>query len=445
MEEGMVSVDKFSGGSQAYFLTHLHQDHTRGLGATGGWRHGPLYCSPTTARLLPTRFPGIDASLIRPLAPGASAPLSLSSPTSDCPLSVRVTAISALHCPGSLMYLFRGDLGCMLYTGDFRWELGCQKARRAKQALLDALGEDTVDVLYLDNTYCHPSLNFPPRPVVAEQMVDIIRAYPDHEVIIGVDTLGKEDLLLHISRALRTKIWVWPQRLQTIHLLGIDENQEIFTTHTNLTRIRAVPRYSFTIENLEALNTVCPTIGIMPSGIPWLWKSCEDRGESKGRPPVKSIRFKGRNGGTVGMDYDPLSPPKLFEKDAYTLPYSEHACFSELKDFMQTVQPSTVIGIVSSSFCYVNPRHYFRHLCGDSDVHAERSPAKNKGGDTANLTPKRRTDSLTPKRRLNDSMSPKERKFRMSGSSLYRSKVAMKRKEYCGTRIDDTEEVACFA
>jgi hypothetical protein len=68
------------------------------------------------------------------------------------------------------MYLFRGDLGCMLYTGDFRWELGCEKARRAKQALLDALDGDTVDVLYLDNTYCHPSLNFPPRPVVAEQV-----------------------------------------------------------------------------------------------------------------------------------------------------------------------------------------------------------------------------------------------------------------------------------
>lgn len=68
------------------------------------------------------------------------------------------------------MYLFRGDLGCRLYTGDFRWELGCDKARSAKKALLDALAGDTVDVLYLDNTYCHPSLNFPPRRVVAEQV-----------------------------------------------------------------------------------------------------------------------------------------------------------------------------------------------------------------------------------------------------------------------------------
>jgi DNA cross-link repair 1B protein len=68
------------------------------------------------------------------------------------------------------MYLFRGDLGCMLYTGDFRWELRCERARAAKKALLDALAGDTVDVLYLDNTYCHPSLSFPPRPIVAEQV-----------------------------------------------------------------------------------------------------------------------------------------------------------------------------------------------------------------------------------------------------------------------------------
>ncbi|KAL5226354.1 hypothetical protein ABZP36_014619 [Zizania latifolia] len=435
MDEGLVSVDKFSGGSQAYFLTHLHRDHTRGLDAAGGWHHGPLYCSPVTARLLPTRFPGFDASLLRPLAGGASASLSLSSPSTGRSVSIVVTAIPALHCPGSLMYLFRGDLGCMLNTGDFRWELGCERARAAKKALLDALAGDTVDVLYLDNTYCHPSLNFPPRPVVAEQMVYIIRAHPDHEIIIGVDTLGKEDLLLHISRELETKIWVWPQRLQTIHLLGIDDKHEIFTTQTSLTRIRAVPRYSLTIDSLDALNTVCPTIGIMPSGIPWLWKNSEVKAKSDGKSPAKSIGCKGLDEGAIEMDYDPLSPPKLFEKDSYTLPYSEHACFAELEDFMQTVRPSTVVGIVSSSFCYVNPRHHFSHLCGDN-MCSDKTPVKSKGRDSA---------ILTPKKRKNGSTTPKERKVRIASSSLYRSRVTMKRKECCGAKIKEPEEPTSVA
>ncbi|GJN17468.1 hypothetical protein PR202_gb04534 [Eleusine coracana subsp. coracana] len=184
MEEGMVSVDKFSGGSQAYFLTHLHQDHTRGLGATGGWCHGPLYCSPTTAPPPPHSLPRNRRLPHPPARPRCLRLPSLLPHLGLPPLRPRHRHPSALHCPdprrdwamglspraGSVMYLFRGDLGCMLYTGDFRWELGCEKARRAKQALLDALGEDIVDVLYLDNTYCHPSLNFPPRPVVAEQV-----------------------------------------------------------------------------------------------------------------------------------------------------------------------------------------------------------------------------------------------------------------------------------
>ncbi|CAM0883313.1 unnamed protein product [Alopecurus aequalis] len=431
MDEGLVSVDKFSGGSRVYFLTHLHQDHTGGLAAAGGWRHGPLYCSPATARLLPTRFPGIDTSLLRPISPGDSASLSLYSPISGRTISLHVTAIPALHCPGSLMYLFRGDLGCRLYTGDFRWELGCEEARSAKKALLEALAGESVDVLYMDNTYCHPSLSFPPRHVVAEQIVNFIRAHPDHEVIIGIATLGKEELLLHISRALQTKIWVWPQRLLTIHLLGIDLNQEIFTTQTSLTRVRAVPRYSLTIENLEALNTVCPTIGIMASGIPWLWRISEGKAKSTGKSPAKSMGYKGRGSGvgTIGMDYDPSSSLNVFEKDCYALPYSDHACFPELEDFMQAVRPSAVVGIVSKSFCYLNPRHHFGHLFGD-EVCAASTPAKSSG----------RTGSLTPKRRPSGVKIPRRRRIQISRETLYRSRVIMKRKGSRGARIVEPEE-----
>nr|CAD1829294.1 unnamed protein product [Ananas comosus var. bracteatus] len=61
-----------------------------------------------------------------------------------------------------------------------------------KKTLLEALQGDKVDALYLDNTYCHPSFAFPPREVVAEQVVDIITRHPNHDVIIGIDTLGKK-------------------------------------------------------------------------------------------------------------------------------------------------------------------------------------------------------------------------------------------------------------
>lgn len=69
------------------------------------------------------------------------------------------------------MLLFRGEFGCVLHTGDFRWEVGCERARMAKQVLCAALDdEDGVDVLYLDNTYANPTYDFPSRQVAARKV-----------------------------------------------------------------------------------------------------------------------------------------------------------------------------------------------------------------------------------------------------------------------------------
>ena len=41
---------------------------------------------------------------------------------------------------------------------------------------------------------------------------------------------------------------------------------------TSLTRVRAVPRYSFNVKTLEGFNAMRPTIEIMSSGLPWVMK-----------------------------------------------------------------------------------------------------------------------------------------------------------------------------
>lgn len=68
------------------------------------------------------------------------------------------------------MLLFRGDFGCLLYTGDFRWEISSERASEGRITLLNALEDDTVDILYLDNTYCNPSYAFPSRQIAAQQV-----------------------------------------------------------------------------------------------------------------------------------------------------------------------------------------------------------------------------------------------------------------------------------
>lgn len=123
--------------------------------------------------------------------------------------------------------MFRGDFGCFLYTGDFRWERDA--AEDARTTLAGAINEFPVDILYLDNTYCNPIYSFPsrqaaahlvrlsqlqhflhihipPHPLPCLQVADIIASHPCHDIVIGIDSLGKEELLLLVSRILNIKV-----------------------------------------------------------------------------------------------------------------------------------------------------------------------------------------------------------------------------------------------
>ncbi|KAK9148880.1 hypothetical protein Scep_007637 [Stephania cephalantha] len=198
-------------------------------------------------------------------------------------------------------------------------------------------------------------------------VVKIISAYPDHDIIIAIDTLGKEELLIHIAKAQNIKIWVWPEHSQTMHLLGF---HGIFTTNTSLSRVRAVPMYSFSINTLEELNKMRPTIGIMPSGLPWVMRP-RDQNYSVGSTLKVSQGCK--KGTATDQDhdcrnqkYEDMRPYTKFHRYIYSVPYSDHSCFSELQEFFKLVKPVNVRGIVSSSSFYIDPLYYLGNL-SDSD------------------------------------------------------------------------------
>ncbi|XP_017676847.1 PREDICTED: 5' exonuclease Apollo [Lepidothrix coronata] len=102
-----IAVDFWSlrraAGARLFFLSHMHADHTVGLSST--WSR-PLYCSPITARLLHSRL-RVPTCWIRPLEVGQSHVLD----------EVTVTLLDSNHCPGSVMFLFEGTFGTILYTG----------------------------------------------------------------------------------------------------------------------------------------------------------------------------------------------------------------------------------------------------------------------------------------------------------------------------------------
>ncbi|KAK4355860.1 hypothetical protein RND71_024831 [Anisodus tanguticus] len=435
MESGMVSVDRWCAGSQVYFLTHLHADHIRGL--TPKWTRGPLYCSRITAKLFPIKFPGFDLSLIRIVEIGHWHSVSLLSPSSGSSTILYFMAIDAHHCPGAVMYLFRGEFGCTLYTGDFRWESTSERAQTGRTMLLKAMQDVKLDMLYLDNTYCNPTYCFPSREVAARQVLSIITSHPNHDIVIAVDTLGKENLLLYISRVLKTKIWVWPERLQIMHLLGF---HDIFTTKTSVTRIRAVPRYSFNIETLEGLNTMCPTIGIMPSGLPWASKSFRGKEKlSSESPPLlldnrwhtdiaTSSTSSKPNGGSLSSG--------RYDHYIYTIPYSDHSCFSELQKFVEFLKPTNIKGIVSSSASNVDPLYHFGSLCRiqqASELLCQRLKSKRyeKVGVIGMKSPFGCTSTMQ--------LGRKRRKRQNFSASIHVSRVRLLRRERQGVKIVDTD------
>ncbi|XP_068125811.1 5' exonuclease Apollo isoform X2 [Hyperolius riggenbachi] len=153
-----------------FFLSHMHSDHTVGLSST--WKN-PLYCSPITAKLLKHKLQ-VDSQWINALEIGVCHML----PMDDCGIeTVSVTLIDANHCPGSVMFLFEGYFGTVLYTGDFRYSplmLKCPPLKNKK-----------IDVLYLDNTNCDPENKLPSRQEATKQIIQIIENHPEHDIVIG--------------------------------------------------------------------------------------------------------------------------------------------------------------------------------------------------------------------------------------------------------------------
>ncbi|KAK9824348.1 hypothetical protein WJX72_009600 [[Myrmecia] bisecta] len=164
----------------------------------------------------------------------------------------------ALHCVGAVMYLFEGSFGRVLHTGDFRWELDTQSTLCRHPSLVSG----ALDRLYLDNTFCNPRHNFPSRLEACGLVLEIIKAHPEHDILLGVDSLGKEELLCAIASSMRTRIGVLPDRMKPFQLLGLPQH---VTAADDSARIHVLPKWQVTAQLLATLNRVKPTVGIIPS------------------------------------------------------------------------------------------------------------------------------------------------------------------------------------
>ncbi|XP_039605307.1 5' exonuclease Apollo isoform X2 [Polypterus senegalus] len=273
-----------------FFLSHMHSDHTVGLTST--WSNRPIYCSLLTAKLLHQKLQ-VKEKWIYPLEEGRAHMLPLDEVGKE---TVTVTLIDANHCPGSVMFLFEGYFGTILFTGDFRYT-----PTMLQEPCLSSSTQ--IDVLYLDNTNLSSSCAIPSRQEATKQIKDIIRMHPEHDIIIGLYKLGKECLLVELGVEFQTWVVVTRERMETLRILDLPD---VFTTELGAGRIRVVEQNEITPLALTRWNKQHPTVAIVPTS----------------RPLNKA------------------------HSSLYVVPYSDHSSSDEIMEFVSYMKPLSIIPIV---------------------------------------------------------------------------------------------------
>ncbi|XP_010135547.1 PREDICTED: protein artemis, partial [Buceros rhinoceros silvestris] len=171
-----------------------------------------LYCSPVTKELLLTNWKyKFWENHIVALEVETPTQISLVDETSGEKEDIEVTLLPAGHCPGSVMFLFEGENGIVLYTGDFR----LAKGEAARMELLHS-GTRVKDIqsVYLDTTFCDPKFyHIPSREECLNGILELVRSWTSltryHVVWLNCKAAyGYEYLFINLSEQLGIKVHV---------------------------------------------------------------------------------------------------------------------------------------------------------------------------------------------------------------------------------------------
>ena len=237
--------------------------------------------------------------------------------------TMTVSLIDANHCPGAVMFLFQGYFGNVLYTGDFRYT-----PDMFVETPLSSL--PPIDTLYLDNTYCTPTSNFPTRKEAKDMMSKIIRSNRSKDIVVGVRNLGKEDALEDLAIQFKTRIVVSQAMYDTLEIL---EAKDVFTTDPEAGFIYTVPFNKLNAKFVQEFNP---------------------------RNELKTKELVLRKGKWVReLDTIAILPTALFVglgghpycncPEIHIVPYSDHSSYSELHEFVQKVHPKRILPVVAGS------------------------------------------------------------------------------------------------
>jgi hypothetical protein len=136
----------------------------------------------------------------------------------------------------------------------------------------------------------------PRRPEALKQIVEIAaNNTATHRLLIGLDGLGKEELLVAIADTLKTHVCVSLRRMNTIRLSGFPTDRFVCDQSWTGWRVKVVERRKLTRALLQEYHEEKPTMGIIASG----------------RAPARHNRGGGETGsgpgGAASLHYVPFS------------------------------------------------------------------------------------------------------------------------------------------
>uniref|UniRef100_A0A8C9Y0Q7 Protein artemis n=1 Tax=Sander lucioperca TaxID=283035 RepID=A0A8C9Y0Q7_SANLU len=200
-----LSLDRFDRENlhaRAYFLSHCHK----------GDRTVRLYCSFVTKELLLSNPKyAFWGEYIVPLELESPTQISLVDEASGEKEEIVVTLLPAGHCPGSVMFLFEGSRGNVLYTGDFRLAAG--DVSRIEHLHSGSRVKD-IQSVYLDSTFYDPRFyQIPTREVclngISELVGNWISQSSYHVVWLNCKAAyGYEYLFTNLGEEFNTQIHV---------------------------------------------------------------------------------------------------------------------------------------------------------------------------------------------------------------------------------------------
>jgi DNA cross-link repair 1B protein len=254
-----------------------------------------------------------------------------------------VTPFCSGHCPGAVAFLFEGACGRVLHTGD--WRL-------SNLELIPAclLSGGPLDMLWLDNTYCHPSYSHPAQEESLRQLVQLVEQRSTSAVgssdappawgrlLIGVDALGKEALLEAVAAAAGGLVCVTRERF--LGTLTASLPVDHLTCMPDEALVLTCPRWRFCHASRTVRPPHCKSglaapvdFAILPTGWP------PPPGATTAPPP-----------GAIGYSH---------------VPFSLHASFSELHSLVALLRPRRIVGLTAAPrFAErpTDPMLHFAHL-----------------------------------------------------------------------------------